>query len=433
MGNQEQNSNNDTFAKAVEFCKKNVRYIAAAGLFIVIVIVLVKFSGSKAAEPAAATEAVTEAQTEENYAVDAYPTINELVSKYYTAYAAGDNETLSALANPLSDMEKSYITTFSQFVEQYENISCYTKKGLDDSSYIVSVYLEIKFKDVETTAPGLDFFYVRTNQDGTLYIDNLYSQFNMSQEEQPLDTSVASLIEDFEQQKDVITLQIDVQTKYDAAVAADVNLKNMVEATIPGAITTWAADAKAAAAAAEAQAAADAKAAEEKAAADAAAAEAQAAADAKAAERAAAEVVYTLDKVNVRSDANETAEVLGQLEKGSQTSRLESREDGWSRIDFNNGQEGYVKSEFLTAEAPAAETPATAAPEETAAPGSLAEGSVITLKESTIIRESMSQESNKIATAFSGEKVTVVMSYAEGWTKVNYNDKIGFIKTELLK
>ena len=45
----------------------------------------------------------------------------------------------------------------------------------------------------------------------------------------------------------------------------------------------------------------------------------------------------------------------------------------------------------------------------------------------------MDENSTKVATAFSGEKVTVIMSYAEGWTKVSYGDKTGYIKTELLQ
>ena len=49
--------------------------------------------------------------------------------------------------------------------------------------YLVSVSMEIKFTGVDTTAPGLDFFYVRTNDDGTLYIDNLYSQYNLANQE----------------------------------------------------------------------------------------------------------------------------------------------------------------------------------------------------------------------------------------------------------
>ena len=58
-------------------------------------------------------------------------------------------------------------------------------------------------------------------------------------------------------------------------------------------------------------------------------------------------------KVNVRSQPSETADVLGQLEPGSQTTRFEDK-DGWSRVDYNNGTQGYVKSEYLSTEQPAA-------------------------------------------------------------------------------
>ena len=49
------------------------------------------------------------------------------------------------------------------------------------------------------------------------------------------------------------------------------------------------------------------------------------------------------------------------------------------------------------------------------------------------VDDCMSETSEKIGTVYSGEKVTVVMSYAEGWTKVTWNGKIGYIKTSLLQ
>ena len=142
--------------------------------------------------------------------------------------------------------------------------------------------------------------------------------------------------------------------------------------------------------------------------------------------------VFALDKVNVRAEANETAEVIGQLEFGSQTTRLEEK-DGWSRIDYSEGKQGYVRSDFLALEAPAAPPAAEESANEPAQAGNIAEGSVITAKESVILRESMGEDSKKIATVFAGEKVTVIMSYAEGWTKVDYDGKTGYIKTALLQ
>ena len=45
----------------------------------------------------------------------------------------------------------------------------------------------------------------------------------------------------------------------------------------------------------------------------------------------------------------------------------------------------------------------------------------------------MDSSSSKVAVAYEGEKVTVIMSYAEGWTKVKYGKKEGFIRTDLLQ
>ena len=434
--NSDHNKEFGGFAQAVEFCKKHVLHLSVAGLFVVLVIVIMAvLGGDGEKKDPVGTETVlmeTEKTTEpENYEKDVYPEINTLVSNYYNAYANGDNDTLATIAEPISDTEKSYITALSQHVEGYENIACYTKSGLDENSYVVSVYMEIKFVGVETTAPGLDTFYVRKRDDGSFYIDNLYGQFNSKMDEFEVDADVASLIDSFSQQEDVVELRTQVQQKYEEAIASDENLKTIVGTTLDE-ITVWASD----------QAAAAKKAEEEKAAAEEAArkaAEEEAAKKAeeekRAAELAAAVTVYATDKVNVRAQASETADIIGQLEAGSQTTRLEDK-DGWSRIDYSNGTQGYVKSEYLsTTGAQANEAPAVT-PEENAGPASsngLAEGAVITLKESVNVRKAMGEDAEKIATAFAGEKVTVIMSYAEGWTKVTYAGQTGFIKTSLLQ
>ena len=180
-GNKTENSGTN---KILMFIKQNVRYITAGVLFLALVLILVKAGSPKQpqnGQDVAATEVTSEASNDavQEFEVDAYEDVNTLINQYYTAYAAGDTDTLQTIATPLSENEKSYISVFSQYVDAYQNIKCYTKQGLDASSYLVSVYVEVKFKDVDTVAPGLDFFYVRTNDDGSVYIDNLYSQYNL--------------------------------------------------------------------------------------------------------------------------------------------------------------------------------------------------------------------------------------------------------------
>ena len=61
------------------------------------------------------------------------------------------------------------------------------------------------------------------------------------------------------------------------------------------------------------------------------------------------------------------------------------------------------------------------------------EGTIITIKEATKVRKEMTTESDVVTTLYKGEKVTVVMSYTEGWTKVKCGSKTGYIRTDLLQ
>lgn len=416
----------DGVKKTLEFVKKHVRYFAAGALFVVLVLVLVqcaapqKNAGNGGLDGTEITEEAGMGAFEEN----AYEDVNALISQYYTAYAAGDIAALSAIATPISDNEQSYITMFSQYIEEYQNINCYTKHGLDDHSYLVSVAMEIKFAGVDTTAPGLDFFYVRTNEQGQLYIDNLYSTYNLTNKENALDTSVQSLVMEFEKEEDVIALQKEVQGRFDTAVAADENLSNMISATLPDAINNWllAISNQTTEAPVDGTEVAEETEAEEP---TTETTENQEETPEDPVEETTTETVYATDKVNVRSAASTGSSRLGSVQKGASVTRTGT--DGeWSIIDYN-GETGYIKSEFLTTEAPGG------ANEEEADSTGIEEGTTITLQSTVNVRSGMSETSDKIGTAYAGEKVKVVMSYAEGWTKVTWKDKTGYIKTSLLQ
>ena len=404
--------------KMVEFVKKNVRYFTAGALFVVLVVILVNFTAPTGLNESNANEATEATVTVETFQENAYPEINTLIESYYTAYAAGDIATLNTLATPISANEQGYISLYSQYVESYQNMVYYTKSGLDANSYMVNVYVEVKFEGVETLAPGLDFFYVRTNEDGTLYIDNLYSQYNMRQNENALDTSVEALINEYEKQADVIALLQDVQQKYESTVASDEALANMITVTIPNAISEWVATIINQEPTTE-------EVAEEQ-------PEEEVPVEEQPSEEtpeevvdepeATSETVTATSTVNVRSAADQSSSKLGQVESGTTLTRIGT--DGeWSIVEYN-GSTGYIKSEYLTTGT---------VEEEGTASNAIAEGTVITLTGSTNIREGMSETSDKVGVAYQGEKVTVVMSYAEGWTKVTWKNKTGYIKTDLLQ
>ena len=123
--------------------------------------------------------------------------MTELLNSYYTAYASDNLETLEQIARPISNNEKSYIGVLSQYYESIQNIKYYSKAGLTEGSYFVSVYNEIKFYGVDTLAPTLDFFYVETDDEGKLYINNLYSIFNLSFAENTMDSDVYAVVQKY--------------------------------------------------------------------------------------------------------------------------------------------------------------------------------------------------------------------------------------------
>lgn len=339
-------SENNPLQNILDFVIENIRYFAAGMIFILMIIVLAFFMKQNDAEPAVQYPE----NGEETFEIDAYPAVVSLIEQYYNCYANGDFETLQTIASPFSEHELAYMEILSRYVESYQNLVCYTKSGLDSGSYMVNVYLEMKFEGVDTLASGLDFFYVRTNEDGSLYIDNSYSEYNMKNNDNPLDINIHNLIKEHEQQEDLIALLNETTVKFNEAMSADANLSLMVNETVPAAISAWMADL--------------------------------------------------------------TGGVALQPETETET-EIETE----------------TESEVETETEP--EQPSQPEPD----PGMIVfpEGTVITIEGATNVRKEMSTESSIVETIYKGTKVTVVMSYSEGWTKVKWDNKTGYIRSDLLQ
>ena len=236
----------DFFIKVKEFCSDNKKYVGVAAVLLCLIILLavVTANGKKnKKENTEATEqtqvSVEDFQFETEYTDDKKDEITQLLQNYYTAYVSADLDTLAKIAYPMSDNEKSYIGVVSQYYETVSDITVYSKAGLENGSYFVSVENNIKFYGVDTVAPTLDFFYIATDDNGQLYINNVYSNFNRTYAEEELDSGIVSLISKYTSDSDFANLQESVQSKYDEAVNGDANLKEMLETTLTGAIKQW--------------------------------------------------------------------------------------------------------------------------------------------------------------------------------------------------
>lgn len=232
------------FHKIVLFVKEHKRYFAVLGLFILMVIVLVFFTGEafnadRIAKRNSKTVSGEDYVPDAEFEVDAYPEVNELIAEYFAAYVNCDFETLEMVATPVSDMEKSYIAAMSQFYEEYQNIKCYTKHGLSKDSYIVSACFDIKFANQEITAPSMVLFYVQTNKDGALYINNLYSDFNMQYGEQAIDSNVFTALRKYTTQDDYLALYNQVDVAFNQLIKENSDIYQLTKRTIPGTRQTW--------------------------------------------------------------------------------------------------------------------------------------------------------------------------------------------------
>jgi hypothetical protein len=101
---------------------------------------------------------------------DAYKDINKLIKKYLKAKLSDDIADFKPLVNDVSIIDMEDVERKTKYIEDYENVTCYTRKGPEEGSYIVYAYHEVKFTSIETLAPGMNEFYVKSDENGDPYI-----------------------------------------------------------------------------------------------------------------------------------------------------------------------------------------------------------------------------------------------------------------------
>ena len=230
--------------KVVAFVKEQKRYLGVAGLFVAMIVVMVFFTGPEFNAERIAKQNSKEVSGEDyvpdaEFEVDAYPEVNELIKEYFSAYVAADFTALETFVKPLSEMEKSYITAMSPFYEEYQNIKCYTKHGLSKDSFIVSACFDIKFKDQAVTAPSMILFYVQTDENGALYINNLYSDFNMKYSELAINKNVFTALRKYTTQDDYLELFNQVESAFSKLIKENNEIYQLTKRTIPGTRQVW--------------------------------------------------------------------------------------------------------------------------------------------------------------------------------------------------
>ena len=105
---------------------------------------------------------------------DEVPEVTRLISDYFQAKVDQDAEALYRIfgKSDTSDLteRQSQLEEEAKFIEDYQDIVCYTKEGMTEDSYVAYVTYKIKFRRVDTLAPGLMWCYVAKDESGQYII-----------------------------------------------------------------------------------------------------------------------------------------------------------------------------------------------------------------------------------------------------------------------
>lgn len=341
-----------------------------------------------------------------------------LMATYYNALATGDVETIRTISNYVEDTEEIRIQELSKYIESYPSIEIYTKPGPVENSFIAYVYSKVTFFGYEEQIPGLQTFYVCTDENGALYLN-----------EGETAEDILDYIKTVNLQDDVVEFYNRVTVEYNDLLLGNSKLFNYISEleqevskatgealaaqiaeTEGGGETTEGGQPEAGTEAGEP------------------AGEEGTPSDTPSEEQPPAEdtPVYAVatTNVNVRSSDSEQAEKLGKLVGSTQVQVLEQRPNGWSKIIFE-GNEGYVKSEYLYIDGNSG-TGSTG--------GNTGGDSVGTVTATTNInlRASASETAEKIGVVVGGDSMEL-LSKDNGWCQVRYNGVVGFVKADYVQ
>ena len=132
----------------------------------------------------------------------------------------------------------------------------------------------------------------------------------------------------------------------------------------------------------------------------------------------------TTDSVNFRSGPSTGYTSYGMLTGGTTVNVLSGSVNGWTKVSYN-GKVGYISTPYLTSTTPVATAPAPAPSADTVI------GTAKTIYEVNF-RSGPSTDTEILQAVPQGGTVNVLANSVNGWTKVSYNGKTGYISSPYL-
>ena len=213
------------------FLEEYGRYLILGAVAVVLVIVLVTAGVKlfKKDTPDTESSSSGEQYVEENHSSseervdtslqkEVVPALNTLMNTYYDSLIACDLDTIHSLVEDDSTYTMEKLEKQRDYIEDYLNVTCYTKPGLNEGEYVLYVYSEIKFANISTPAPQLNHYYVNQPTAGQYQLANGM-----------LDNDKVEYMNAVDDDDDVLALIDEVYQKLNAAMESDETLNSLVQ------------------------------------------------------------------------------------------------------------------------------------------------------------------------------------------------------------
>ena len=320
---------------------------------------------------------------------DTVDVVNQTMKAYYLALQEGDSETITRMRPGTEEVDMLFFTERAKYVEEYRNLSCYTLPGIYEGDYVVFVYADTKLYDIETAAPELNSFYIYPATDGSYLIYE--SETGRLQDYEAYITAMCGL----DEVRDLINK---VETTYKEALDADEALNSFL-AEFPTTMQETVGMLLAQIAREEAIENGEAP------------AEGEELLE-EPEELNLTEIVRTTVTLNLRKSDSMEAETIIQIPRGTELTRLEEKENGWSLVVYN-GQEGYSSSKYLEVVEQVSDVTII---------GTVTSTTVVN------IRVDASMAAAKIGASSTGQTFQLLAQEGD-WCKIIYEDNIAYISS----
>ena len=333
--------------------------------------------------------------------------IQALVLTYYNAKVYGDMETLASVYDEISERDMLDYMETAKYLEYIPALEVYTKPGLAEGDTIVYVYYRLCFVNHENEeVPGWQTFYVCTDENGDLYFK---SGDNITEEEAEYVIKVSG-------QDDVIEVNNRVSVEFNELIENHpemynymTELKTQINTSVGVALAERNADTSASSEPEGGEEGGAASGGEEPGAGEGG----EPAQDAQPPVEAGPQYATATTTVNVRKSDSELADKLGKVSGGTRLQVQEVGLNGWTKVVYE-GNDGYIKSEFLNMEENVA--------------GQQVIGTV-TATANINVRSAATTDAESLGILSGGDSLDLLANEGE-WCKVSYEGRIGYVKTE---